>query len=177
MADVIGEGFDAAIRIAVQPGTSLVAQRLCEMPRSLVGSPAYLGKHGRPKHPRELAEHRCIGYSYTMNSEVWRFTKGGRSTSIRPTGPLRVNNGDAMLPALAAGIGIGVLPEFLLCEALESRKLERLLPDWSLPLGAIYWVTPPESPAPKRVQVLRDHLIDRLSPGAGDAARRGRRSK
>src|SRR5258705_2873657 len=85
MADVIGESFDAAIRIAVQPGASLVVQRLCEMPRYLVGSPAYLAKHGRPKHPLHLTQHRCIGYSSTMTSEVWRFRKGSKSASVRPS--------------------------------------------------------------------------------------------
>jgi DNA-binding transcriptional LysR family regulator len=169
MADVIGERFDAAIRIAVQPGAALLVQRLCEMPRYLVGSPAYLDKHGRPKHPLHLTEHRCIAYSYTMNSEVWRFRKGSKSASVRPSGPLRVNNGDAMLPALIAGTGLGVLPQFLLRESLESKRLERLLPDWSIPLGAVYWVTPPEGPLPKRVDVLRSYLIDKL--GASAAAK------
>src|ERR1700726_4660689 len=165
MTDVIGDSFDAAIRIAVQPGASLVVQRLCEMPRYLVGSPAYLDKHGRPKHPLHLTEHRCIGYSYTMNTEVWRFTKGSKSASVRPSGPLRVNNGDAMMPELIAGTGLGILPEFFLREALESNRLERLLPDWSIPLGAVYWVTP-EGPLPKRVEVLGDYLIEKLARAA-----------
>src|SRR6266576_111082 len=73
--DLIGEGFDAAIRIAVLPDSSLVVRRLYEMPRYLVGSPAYLKKHGRPKHPLHLAQHRCIGYSYAVAAETWRFTK------------------------------------------------------------------------------------------------------
>jgi DNA-binding transcriptional LysR family regulator len=166
ITDVIGGGFDAAIRIAVQPGASLVVQRLYEMPRFLVGSPAYLDKHGRPKHPLHLTEHRCVGYSYTMNSEVWRFRKGSKSASVRPSGPLRVNNGDAMMPALIAGTGLGILPEFFVREALESKRLERLLPDWSIPLGAVYWVTPPEGPLPKRVEVLRDYLIEKLARAA-----------
>jgi DNA-binding transcriptional LysR family regulator len=165
MTDVIGEGFDAAIRIAVQPGASLVVQRLYEMPRYLVGSPAYLEKHGRPEHPLHLTEHRCIGYSYTLNSEVWRFRKGSKSASVRPSGPLRVNNGDAMMPALIAGTGLGILPEFFLREALETKQLERLLPDWSIALGAVYWVTPREGPLPKRVEVLRD-LIEKLARAA-----------
>lgn len=173
MTDVIGEGFDAAIRIAVQPGASLVVQQLCEMPRYLVGSPAYLGKHGRPKHPLHLAEHRCIYYSYTMTTEVWRFTKGSKSASVRPSGPLRVNNGDAMMPALIAGTGLGILPEFFLREALESKLLERLLPDWSIPLGAVYWATPPEGPLPKRVEVLGEYLIEKLASG-GVAENHGR---
>jgi DNA-binding transcriptional LysR family regulator len=160
--DLVGEGFDAAIRIAVLPDSSLVARRLCEMPRYLVGSPTYLNKYGRPKHPLHLAQHRCIGYSYTARSETWRFTKNGKSATVRPSGPLRVNNGDAMMPALIAGTGLGILPEFILRDALAAGRLERLLPDWSLPLGAVYWVTPPGGPRPKRIEVLADFLVEKL---------------
>jgi DNA-binding transcriptional LysR family regulator len=164
MVDLIGEGFDAAIRIiAALPDSSLVVRRLCEMQRYLVGSPGYLSKHGRPKHPLHLAEHRCIGYSYTMTSETWRFAKDGKSATVRPSGPLRVNNGDAMLPALIGGTGVGILPEFILRDALAAGRLERLLPDWSLPAGAVYWVTPPGGPRPKRVEVLADFLIEKLA--------------
>src|ERR1700720_1717662 len=163
MVDLIGEGFDAAIRIAVLPDSSLVARRLCEMPRYLVGSPTYLNRHGRPKHPLHLAQHRCIGYSYTARSETWRFTKDGKSATVRPSGPLRVNNGDAMIPALIAGTGLGILPEFILREALAAGRLERLLPDWWLPSGAPYWIAPPGGPRPKRVEVLADFLVEKLA--------------
>lgn len=161
--DLIGEGFEAAIRIAVLPDSSLVVRRLCEMPRYLVGSPSYLNKHGRPTHPLHLAQHRCISYSYAVAAETWRFTKGGKSATVRPSGPLRVNNGDAMMPALTAGTGLGILPEFILREALAAGRLERLLPDWSLPLGAVYWVTPPGEPQPKRVEALGDFLVEKLA--------------
>jgi DNA-binding transcriptional LysR family regulator len=163
MVDLIGEGFDAAIRIAILSDSSLVARRLCEMQPYLVGSPAYLKKHGRPRHPVDLAEHRCIGYGYTMTPETWRFTKDGKSATVRPSGPLRVNNGDAMLPALIAGIGVGVLPEFILRDALVAGRLERLMPDWSLPTAAVYWITPPGGPRPKRVEVLADFLVEKLA--------------
>jgi DNA-binding transcriptional LysR family regulator len=163
MIDLVGDGFDAAIRIAALPDSSFVARRLCEMPRYLVGSPAYLNKHGRPKHPLHLAQHRCIDYSYTATPETWRFSKDGKSATVRPSGPLRVNNGDAMMPALIAGIGLGILPEFILREALADGRLERLLPDWPLPSGAAYWITPPGGPRPKRVEVLADLLVERLA--------------
>ncbi len=70
-----------------------------------IWSPTYLNKHGRPKHPLHLATHLCIGYSYTMTAETWRFKhKDGKSATVRrPAGPLRVNNGDAMMPALNCG--------------------------------------------------------------------------
>jgi DNA-binding transcriptional LysR family regulator len=159
MVDIIGESFDAAIRTAVLP--TLVARRLCQIPRYLVGSPSYLNKYGRPKHPLHLAQHRCL--THTVTTEVWQFTKGAKSASVQPSGPLRVNNGDAMMPALIAGTGLGILPDFILREALGANQLERLLPDWSLPLRTVYWVTPPGEPQPKRVEVLADFLVKKLA--------------
>jgi DNA-binding transcriptional LysR family regulator len=67
------------------------------------------------------------------------------------------------LPALIAGTGLGVLPEFILRNALAAGQLERLLPDWRLPAGAVYWITPPGGPRPKRVEVLADFLVEKLS--------------
>jgi DNA-binding transcriptional LysR family regulator len=163
MVDLVGEGFDAAIRIATLPDSSLVARRLCEIPRYLVGSPGYLNKHGRPQHPLHLAQHRCIGYSYTTTPETWRFTKDDKSATVRPVGPLRVNNGEAMMPALIAGTGVGILPKFILRDALAAGQLERLLPDWLLPSGAAYWIAPPGGPRPKRVEVLADFLVEKLA--------------
>lgn len=164
MVDMIGDGFDAAVRIAVLPDSSLIARRLCGMPRYLVGSAIYLKKYGRPRHPLHLAEHVCISYGHATAPETWRFThKNGKSATVRPSGPLRVNNGDAMMPALIAGTGLGVLPEFIVHHALSDGRLERLLPDWSLPSGSVHWVTPPGGQRPKRVEVLADFLFERLA--------------
>jgi len=171
MVDMIGDGFDAAVRIAALPDSSLVARRLCGMPRYLVGSPTYLSKHGKPRHPLHLAEHLCIGYAYATTPDTWRFThKNGKSATVRPSGPLRVNNGDAMMPALIAGTGLGILPEFIVRDALADGRLERLLPDWSVPSGSVYWVTPPGGHRPRRVDVLGEFLAATLSSS-------GRRSR
>jgi len=162
--DMIGGGFDAAIRIAALPDSSLIARLLCRMARYLVGSPNYLQKHGRPTHPLHLAEHVCITYGHSTAAETWRFThKSGKSATVRPSGPLRVNNGDAMMPALIAGVGLGVLPEFILRDAFDAGTLERLLADWSLPSGSVYWLTPPGGLRPKRVDVLGDFVAQSLT--------------
>ena len=162
--DLIGEGFDAAIRIGALPDSSFVARRLCDMPLYLVASPDYLKAHGRPKHPLELSAHVGLGYSYQLTQDTWRFRKkSGEVASVRPAGPLRVNNGDAMLPSLLAGIGLGVLPEFIVSDALSRKKLEIVLSDWLLPAGAVHWVTPPGGPKPKRVNVLSDFFAERLA--------------
>lgn len=82
--------------------------------------------------------------------------------TVRPQGPLRVNNGEAMLPSLIAGVGLGVLPEFIVRDALKAKKLEIVLPDWSLPPSAVHWVTPPGGPKPKRVDVLAEFFARHL---------------
>ena len=162
--DIIGDGFDAAIRIAVLPDSSLVARRLCEMPIYLLAAPSYLKAHGRPRHPLQLRQHVGLGYSYQLTQDTWRFRKkSGETTIVRPVGPLRVNNGEALLPALVAGTGLGLLPEFIVRDALKLKKLEIILPEWSHPAGAVHWVTPPGGPKPKRVDVLADFLARRIS--------------
>jgi DNA-binding transcriptional LysR family regulator len=179
MVDMIGDGFDAAVRIAVLPDSSLVARRLCGMPRYLVGSPAHLSKHGRLRHPLHLVEHLCIGYGHATTPDTWRFThKNGKSARVRQSGPLRVNNRDAMMPALIAGTGLGILPEFIVRDALADGRLERLLPDWSRSSGSVHWVAPPggQRGCPRRVPGRVAHLAQTAQPTAGlmDTRRRRR---
>src|SRR5438067_2194407 len=101
--DLIGEGFDAGLRIARLPDSSLIARRLCAMPRYTVAAPSYLKRHGRPMHPMHLAEHKCFGYAYLSTQNVWHYTNAaGEQASVRPGGQLRVNNGEAVMPALLA---------------------------------------------------------------------------
>jgi DNA-binding transcriptional LysR family regulator len=143
--------------------SSLVARRLCDVRLHLLASPSYLKTHGRPKHPKELNAHIGLSYSYQRAQNAWRFTKKSAGTvMVSPAGPLRVNNGEAMLPSLIAGVGIGVLPEFICGDALKSGQLESLLPDWSLPSGAAHWVTPPMGPKSKRLEVFADYLAAKL---------------
>jgi DNA-binding transcriptional LysR family regulator len=162
--DLVGEGYDAAIRIASLPDSSLMARTLAPASRYLVAAPSYLSKYGRPPHPLRLSEHRCVAYVSTPG-ETWHFRNAaGDTATVHPVGPFRVNNGDAMLPALTAGIGLGVLPEFILREALKDGRLEIVLPEWTPSGGSVHWLTPPGGRRPKRVEVLGDFLQRMLSP-------------
>jgi DNA-binding transcriptional LysR family regulator len=164
LVDLIGEGFDVALRIGTLPDSSLVARRLCGVTRFAVAAPAYLARRGRPAHPLHLADHDCFGYFNQATPEVWRFTNAaGETAAVRPAGPLRANNGDAMMPALLSGLGIAVLPDFFVNAALAEGRLEAILTDWSLPFGGLHLVTPPGGPRPARVEVLVDFLVQRMS--------------
>jgi DNA-binding transcriptional LysR family regulator len=159
MVDLIGDGFDAGLRIASLPDSSLIARRLCAMPRYTVASPSYLKRHGRPTHPMHLAQHRCFGYAYLSTPDVWHYrNEAGEQASVRPAGQLRVNNGEALLPAVIAGLGIADLPDFIVGDAIESGEAEVILKGWKQPEGAVHLLTPPGGPRPARVEMLADFL-------------------
>lgn len=162
--DLIGEGFDIALRIAALEDSSLLARRLCAVPRVVVAAPSYLKAHGTPHHPRDLATHVCLGYVYLPAADVWRFTnKSGEDVAVRISGPLRANNADALMPTLLAGYGLAVQPLFLVRDALRKRQLVTLLDGWSLPDIALHLVMPAGGPRPARVDVLVDFLRARFS--------------
>src|SRR5246127_127069 len=163
--DLIGEGFDAGLRIARLPDSSLIARRLCPMPRYTVAAPAYLKRYGRPTHPMHLADHKCFGYAY-LSTTVWQYTNAsGEEVSVRPAGPLRVNNGEALMPAVLAGLGIADLPEFIVGDAIASGKVEVILKGWKQAEGAVHLVTPPGGPRPARVEVLAEFLVQQFGKG------------
>jgi DNA-binding transcriptional LysR family regulator len=163
LVDLIGAGFDAALRIAALPDSSLRARRLRDVSRNLVAAPSYLKRHGQPTHPRDLMHHACLCYASLPTPDVWRFVnKAGEVVQVRPAGPLRANNADALAPALLAGLGLAVQPDFVVGEAIEDGRLEVVMPDWSPPPIALHLVMPPGDPRPARVEVLAAFLAERL---------------
>lgn len=165
--DLVGDGFDAALRIAVLPDSSLVARRLCGVSPVVLAAPSYLARHGVPRHPRELNGHHCLGYAYRRRQDIWHFTNSaGEEESVTPSGPLRVTNADALVPMLLEGLAIAELPEFMAAEHLASGHLTAILTDWSLPKGGLYFITPSARTRPAKVGVLADFLIERLSETA-----------
>ncbi len=165
--DLIAEGFDAALRIAALPDSSLVARRLCSVTQYLVAAPAYLRAHGRPAHPSELSARPCLSYAYRARSQVWRFTHdNGTEEDVVPVGPLRVTNSEALLPVLLDGLAIAELPEFIASEYLADGRLEVLLPGWNMARGGLYFVTPSARSRPMKVKALSDFFAEHLSQPA-----------
>lgn len=157
--DIVGEGFDLALRISALADSSLLARRLCGVRVLLVGAPGYFVAHGRPMHPRELATHYALSYVYARSGGAWRFSHPRHGDVTVPvSSTLRVNNADALTPSLLAGLGLALQPEFMVWRELRDGLLETALPDWSPPPIALHIVTPPGRQRPARVQLLIEHL-------------------
>jgi DNA-binding transcriptional LysR family regulator len=107
--------------------------------------------------------HACLCYAYLPTPDVWRFVnKAGEAVQVRPAGPLQANNADALAPALFAGLGLAVQPDFVVGEAIKDGRLELVMQDWSPPPIALHLVMPPGGPRPARVEALAAFLIERL---------------
>lgn len=159
--DIVADGFDIALRIADLPDSSLRARRLAPVRARVVAAPAYLAAHGTPQHPADLAHHACFLYANAIGT--WQFRKGdGEEAAVRPAGPLITDNGDAMLPALRAGLGIARLPDFIVDRDLADGTLVEILTDWA-PLNiALHLMTPPSTLRPARVELVIDYLSSRF---------------
>jgi DNA-binding transcriptional LysR family regulator len=169
--DLIDGGFDLALRIATLADSTLKARRICSVRRRLVGATSYLDRAGRPSHPRDLAQHACLGYAYLPSGARWRFVHiSGEEAVVTPIGPLKANNADALTPALLAGIGLAIQPDFVVHDDVAAGRLEVLMEEWSLPSIAVNVVTPPGFRRPPQVAALIDFLVRRLSAASWASA-------
>ena len=159
--DMVEMGLDATLRIADMPDSSLRARRLGDVKLHVIASPSYLAERGRPTHPSDLGAHNCLCYSNAPTPDVWRFAgPGQQNVVIQVRARITVNSGDAMLPALRAGIGIARLPDFIVGDGLASGELEEVLIDWRPPPLGLHLVTPPSRLRPARVEALLDFITN-----------------
>ncbi|SFI71366.1 LysR family transcriptional regulator [Caulobacter sp. UNC279MFTsu5.1] len=164
MVDIVEEGFDLALRISALEDSSLLARRLCPVRLMLVGAPAYLDRQGRPEHPKDLTRHSGLFYTNSRTRDVWRFEHAEHGQyAVSVPSPLRVNNGDVLRAALLAGLGLALLPDFLVGKDVKAGLLEEILPDWAPPPIALHLVTPPSTIRPARVEVLIAFLAKRMA--------------
>jgi DNA-binding transcriptional LysR family regulator len=164
MVHVIDEGYDVALRVGQLSDSSLLVQKLLTTRRIVVGSPSYFKKHGHPKQPSDLNQHTCLLYSYQREGEHWNFgTREGKTQSVRVRGRMLTNNGDLLAAAAREGLGLAMLPDFIVGSDLERGMLVQALPtfcqDWT-PVQAVY---PASSFVPVKLRtflaILKEHLI------------------
>ncbi len=158
--DLAAGGYDLALRIGKLADSALIARRIAPVRKVVVGSPAYLDAHGRPQRPADLTAHDILLYAH----ETWRFRVGDRWEAVRVAPVMRSNNGDMLLAAAAAGLGLCLLPTFIAAPALEAGTVEPVLADYPLEEAALHAVMPPGRAATARVRALVDFLVGRFGP-------------
>jgi DNA-binding transcriptional LysR family regulator len=163
VVDLVAERFDAAVRIGRLEDSSLIARRLAPIREIAVASPAYLARRGRPATPEELNRHDLLVSTGTRAYESWRFRDGRRWVEIRAEGRFQADNGEAVRLAAEAGLGVAVLPTFMVGAAVDSGALVPLLLDFPTPESGLHLVRPPGSHVPGKVRALTDLLVARFA--------------
>lgn len=164
--DIVGSGFDLAIRIGALADSGLVARRLATNRRVLCASPAYLQRHGTPRTPNELTRHECLLMTGGEGeSGIWRLRDAdGESVNIKVDGRIRSSQGEFLRDAAVAGLGIVQHSTWHVCDDLRIGRLQRVLPDHALPETGIYAVMPQRRLVPPRVRGFIDFLVEQWEP-------------
>ena len=154
--DIIGEGFDCAIRVGYLTDSNLIARRVGPLTGTLVASPDYIRERGAPETPEDLLAHQAL----MQGTEAWQFMDGDKTISIHPQGRFKADNGTALAAAAVAGLGIAWLPDHLIKAYLDSGALVQVMPRYPVPTAGIFVVRPPGQHATRKVRALTELLIE-----------------
>jgi DNA-binding transcriptional LysR family regulator len=161
--DLGDEGFDLGIRVSSGPDPNLVARKLTVNRSVLCASPAYLKRHGTPRRVEDLCKHECVLFPPLTPKGVWTLRRDRKKYSVPVAGVFETDEMDAVRAAVTAGLGIGILPIYMVGDALRRRKLVPLLRQFQVvPESAIYLVYLPNRTLSSRVRVLIDFLVERF---------------
>jgi DNA-binding transcriptional LysR family regulator len=166
LVDVVGEGFDMAIRIGTLADSTLVAQRLGDVRMLACCSPQYLRRRGAPATPADLARHACLAYGHGGPAS-WEFAVDGARRHVEVRGPLRSNNGELIRDAAMAGLGIALLPDFIVAAAMKAGQLVPVLDPYLPRASALYAVYPHHRQGSMTIRALTGFLREQLAPAHG----------
>ncbi|TQV88508.1 LysR family transcriptional regulator [Aliikangiella coralliicola] len=165
--DVIEEGFDLVLRVGDLKDSNLVARRLCQSELMLFASPEYLKRKPKLTNPDALSHHQCLHASTVSQKPQWRLLKNqaenNKKESIVDFKPAFICDDFTVLRKMAInGAGIARLPSYICRQAINERKLVRVLPDWAFKTVDIYALFPSHKGATPKVRVFIDYLIESL---------------
>jgi DNA-binding transcriptional LysR family regulator len=163
--DLIGEGFDLAVRLGELGDSRLIARRICGRRRLLCASPAYLARAGTPKRPEDLSDHACLVFSGIERGPIWDMTDAfGTRKRVTASGPYVADDAEALVEAATAGLGVLLGTDWLVAQAVRQGRLVPVLADWQIvDEGAVYVVTPSGSGAATKTRAFSDWVVTHLS--------------
>lgn len=160
--DLAEEGYDVVVRIAGDPPPNVVARKLAPVNRRICATPEYFARHGLPQMPQDLERHNCLTYTYFNPQDPWRLRGPDGDISVRASGDLRVNDDDALSEAVLGGLGIALLPTFIIGKALQTGRLRSVLSDY-VPLERhIYAIYLPNRHLSAKVRAFIDYFLERI---------------
>ncbi|MGO4684521.1 LysR family transcriptional regulator [Hyphomicrobium sp. 2TAF46] len=160
LIDPLEEGADVTVRIGTPTDSSLIARRIAPARIVLVASPDYIEKHGEPESPGDLVEHRCLSYGHTTSLQRWHLTENGESVSVSIASCMSSNNGDVLREAAVKGIGIAMLPTFIVGNDIAAGRLKLVLPNNRPPDLTIHALYAPNRYLAAKTRVFIDFLVD-----------------
>jgi len=160
LGDLIGEGFDVAVRFGDPPTSSLVVRKVLETRILTVAAPRYIERHGRPTKPSELSRHHCIQFRNPGTGQPfeWEFHQGRKIVPVKTSGRLLLTDVGTMLGACIAGVGIAQVMALGIQDLLDGGQLVELFPDWpneKFPLFALY---PSRTLPPAKLRAFLDFV-------------------
>ncbi|WP_138511270.1 LysR family transcriptional regulator [Maricaulis alexandrii] len=165
--DLVGEGFDLAIRGGELQDSSLRARKLMAIERGLVASPAYLEARGTPEVPDALAGHDALIFSLAASPNAWTLQRDEVRETVTVQGRFRANNSLALRDAAMASSGLAFIPLIYARNALADGRLVRVLPDWSGEPQHLYGVYPAHRETSRKLRLFLDFLVHHLAAPDG----------
>ncbi len=167
LVDIVAAGFDAGIRYGEHLAQDMIAVSLGGPQRLLVvGAPDYFARHGRPRHPNELAQHRCLTMIFPRGNRLpWGFEKDGEEIDFLPSAPLVGNRGTVLLSAARAGVGLTMMFEEYCAADLASGALVPVLEDWTPPFPGPFLYYPERRLMPAAFRAFVDFVKMRAAHG------------
>jgi DNA-binding transcriptional LysR family regulator len=159
-ADLIDEGADLAIRIGYPADSSMIARSIGPVPRHACASPHYLEQRGYPESPEDLLHHDCLHYSLISEREEWIFSGSEGEQTFAIKGGFCSNNGDVLAEAAIQGLGIALLPNFIVEKGLADGRLVKVLEDYERSPLTLFALYPSRQHVPAKTRKFLEYLLD-----------------
>ena len=169
--DLIEEGYDAVFRVGDLSDSGLIARRLDPYRLIACAAPAYLASRPPIKSPMDLQQHECLGFSHTALRTHWTFEGTDGRIAVPVSGRFMVDNGEALLPATLAGLGVMLQPAELVRSALESGQLVVVLPDYRIPTRPMHILYAPDRRLTPKLRSFIDFAVDVFGHGSSAQAK------
>lgn len=160
--DLAEEGYDLIIQVTGQPQEHLVTRKLAPVRRQLCATPEYFRQRGIPKTPMDLVSHNCLDYTRSGEQGHWRFTGPEGDISVPVNGPLHVDDDEALSQAVLGGLGLALLPTFIIGKDMQAGNLQAVLSEYIPVERHVYAMYLPTRHLPAKARVFIDFLIERI---------------